>query len=253
MLMDATKQHPDDTAGRGVQRPGRRMVDGSPSHGGDADGAGSLWIVDTVAHTARKTDGLVLDDEALLWRPPDGRQLAVLAQEPQGQLRFALVTPGVDSVDYLAPVGYLGGQFRAGGWTPDGSRFVYASDPPWGQVHVLEVDGGRDVQIQPSMAGRARSTHGCRTTVDVSCSWNRGPRTRAGCPSPQATGARLAVRVSDIYPEGIGTHYSWSPDDRSIEFEPNVGPHVVLDPAGGPATTPSWVAEGAESWQRRAP
>ena len=61
--------------------------------------------------------------------------------------------------------------------------------------------------------GTARSTHGCRTTVDVSCSWNRAPTARPGCPSPQATGARPAVRVSDIYADGIGTHYSWSPDD----------------------------------------
>ena len=81
----------------------------------------------------------------------------------------------------------------------------------------------------------------------------QGPENKSWLSVAPSDGSKLAVRVSDIYPEGIGTHYSWSPDDRTIEFEPNVGPHVVLDPAGGPATTPPWVAEGAESWQRRAP
>ena len=119
-----------------------------------ASGDGELWIVDTAADKAQVVNGLVLDDEALLWRPLDGRQLAVVARESLlNRLRFALVTPGVDKHEFLAPVGYLGSQFRAGGWTPDGSRFVYASDPPWGQVHVVEVDGGRDVQIQPSIEG----------------------------------------------------------------------------------------------------
>ena len=226
--------------------------------GGAADAAGALWIVDTVAHTARMTDGLVLDDEALLWRPPDGRQLAVIARDSQqGQLRFALVTPGVDKPDFLAPVGYLGSQFRAGGWTADGSRFVYASDPPWGQVHVVEVDGfarsGRDVQIQPSIAGNGaiypRLSNDGRRVLFM----EQGPEGKSWLSVAPSDGTEAAVRVSDIYPDGIGIHYSWSPDDRSIEFEPNVGPHVLLDPAGGPATTPSWVAEGAESWQRRAP
>ena len=104
-----------------------------------------------------------------------------------------------------------------------------------------------------ALRGTARSTRGCRTTVDVSCSWNRGPRARAGCPSRRATGARLRSASATSTRDGIGTHYSWSPDDTTIEFEPNVGPHVLLDPAGGPATTPPWITEGAESWQRRAP
>ena len=82
-------------------------------------GDGELWIVDTAAKKAQMVNGLVLDDEALLWRPPDGRQVAVVARESLlNRLRFALVTPGVDKQEFLAPVGYLGSQFRAGGWTP---------------------------------------------------------------------------------------------------------------------------------------
>jgi Tol biopolymer transport system component len=215
---------------------------------------GSLWLVDTVARTIRKIEGLVLDDEALLWRPPDGGQLAVVARDDRlGQLQFALVTPGVDKLDFLAPVGYLGSQFRAGGWTPDGSRFVYASDPPWGQVHVVDVVGGHDVQIQPSMAGNGTIYPRLSNDGRRVLSMEQGPEGKTWLSVAPTDGSTAAVRVSDLYGDGIGIHYSWAPDDRSIEFEPNVGPHVVLDPAGGPATTPSWVAEGAESWQRRAP
>jgi hypothetical protein len=36
-------------------------------------------------------------------------------------------------------------------------------------------------------------------------------------------------------------------------FAPSVGPLVLLDPAGGPASTPPWMTEIVESWQRLAP
>ena len=220
---------------------------------GGTSGDGELWIVDTVADTAQMVNGLVLDDEALLWRPPDGRQLAVVARESLlNRLRFALVTPGVDKLEFLAPVGYLGSQFRAGGWTPDGSRFVYASDPPWGQVHVVEVDGGRDVQIQPSIEGNGtiypRLSNDGRRVLFM----EQGAEGKSWLSVAPSDGSKAAIRVSDIYGDGIGIHYSWSPDDTTIEFEPNVGPKVLLDPDGGPPTTPPWIAEGAESWQRLA-
>ena len=47
-------------------------------------------------------------------------------------------------------------------------------------------------------------------------------------------GSAPAIRVSDIYSGGIGTHYQWAPDDSTITLLPNVGPLVLLDPAGGP-------------------
>jgi hypothetical protein len=213
----------------------------------------ALWMVDAVAGTARKTDGLVLDDEALYWRPPDGRQLAVIAQVTTG-IKFALVSPAGDVLDYLWPLGYAGGQFRAGGWTPDGSRFAYASDPPWGQVHVVAVDGGGDIQVQPIISGNGAiypllSNDGRRVLFME----QGGSQVKAWLSVAPSDGSKPGIRVSDIYDEGIGTHYIWSPDDSTIEFEPNAGPKVILDPAGGASSTPSWITEGAESWQRLAP
>ncbi len=50
----------------------------------------------------------------------------------------------------------------------------------------------------------------------------QGPEGKSWLSVAPSDGSKAAVRVSDTYPDGIGTHYSWSPDDRSIEFEPNV-------------------------------
>jgi Tol biopolymer transport system component len=218
---------------------------------GDGD-TSTLWIVDTVARAASKIDGLALDDEGLYWRPPDGRQLMVTARESTG-LRFALVSPSDGTIELLPPVGYLGGQFRPAGWTPDGSRFAYAADPTNGEVHVLDADGRHDIVIQPSMKGDGTryprlSNDGRRILV-----MEGGPDGKTWLSVAPSDGSKPAIRISDLYPDGIGTHYIWSPDDSMIEFEPNMGPHVLLDPAGGPTSAPPWVTEGAESWQRRAP
>jgi Tol biopolymer transport system component len=218
-----------------------------------ADGETStLWIVDTVARTASKIKGLALDDEALYWRPPDGRQVMVTARESNG-LRFVLVSPSDGALEVLPPVGYLGGQFRPAAWTPDGSRFAYAADPTNGEVHVVDADGGHDVRIQPSAKGNGTlyprlSNDGRRVVV-----MEGGPDGKTWLSVAPVDGSKPAIRVSDLYPDGIGTHYSWAPDDSTIEFEPNMGPHVLLDPTGGPTSTPAWITEGAESWQRRAP
>jgi hypothetical protein len=46
----------------------------------------------------------------------------------------------------------------------------------------------------------------------------------------------------------------WAPDDSAIwSFPTEDGPALLLNPEGGDAQYPSWAAEGAHSWQRRAP
>src|SRR6185369_4893344 len=130
--------------------------------------------------------------------------------------------------------------------TPDGNRFAYAADPTNGEVHVVSADGGNDVLIQPSAEGNGTiyprlSNDGRRVLV-----MEGGPDGKVWLSVAPSDGSKPAIRVSDLYPDGIGTHYSWAPDDGTIEFEPNVGPHVLLDPAGGPPLTPPWITEGAE-------
>ena len=116
----------------------------------------------------------------------------------------------------------------------------------------MGVEGGPDLAIAPSLAqdptGYPRFSNDGRRIVVME--WSGDKSWLSVAPSD---GSQPAIRVSDIYPDGIGTHYHWSPDDSTIMFAPSVGPLVLLDPAGGPASTPPWMTEEVESWQRLAP
>ncbi len=216
----------------------------------DNGDTGSLWVVDTVDRTIRKID-VVTDYEEVQWRPPDGLQLMVTARV-SGRARFALVSAADYGVEVLpTPVGDAGGGFRPGDWSLDGRRFAYAA--PDGQVHVLDMEGGPDIVIQPSLAqgtgGYPRFSNDGRHIVFME--WSTGdPSWLSVAPSD---GSKPAIRVSDEYNAPIGTHYHWSPDDTAIVLEPQFGgSRVLLDPAGGPASTPPWMTDEIESWQRLA-
>ena len=217
----------------------------------DNGDTGSLFIIDTEARTIRKIN-VVTDDNVVEWRPPDGRQLMVTARVSRGA-RFALVSPVNDRVEVLpTPVGEAAGGLRSGGWSLDGRRFVYAASD--GQVHVLDFDGSPDVVIKPSLpqdqGGYPRFSNDGLHIVFME--WSTDPQSWLSvAPSDAST---PAIRVSAIYSVAIGTHYHWSPDDTVIALEPQFGgARVLLDPAGGRPSTPPWMTDEVESWQRRAP
>ena len=208
---------------------------------------GSLWIVDTAHRTIRKIEGVVSDYGEVQWRPPDGRQLMVTVRA-SGGLRFALVSLADDSVDVLPTPS--GDGLRPGGWSLDGRRFLYAASD--GQVHVLDMQGGPDILIRPSVAGDGAgyprfSNDGQRVLMMEFT--NGDPTWLSVAPSD---GSKPAVRVSDVYYGGIGTHYEWAPDDSTISLLPNDGPAVLLDPAGSPPSRPAWMTDEVETWQRLA-
>jgi Tol biopolymer transport system component len=228
--------------------PDGRSMAATTDDNGDT---GSLWIVDTVNRTIRKTN-VVTDYQEVQWRPPDGRQLMVTARA-SGGLRFVLVSMADDSVEVLpTPVAVVGATLRPGGWSLDGRRFVYAASDD--QVHVLDMEGGPDLVIPPSQAqdtgGYPRFSNDGRHILFME--WSTGdPSWLSVAPSD---GSKPAIRISDAYQVAIGTHYRWSPDDTAIALEPQFGgARVLLDPAGGPASTPPWMTEEVESWQRLAP
>jgi len=215
----------------------------------DNGDTGSLWIVDTAAGTIRKIEGVVTDYAEVQWRPPDGRQLMVTARVSD-RARLALVSPADDGVDVLpTPEGDPAGGLRPGGWSPDGRRFLYAASD---QVHVLDIQGGPDLVIRPSLGAEAaaypRFSNDGRRVLMMEFG-NGSPTWLSVAPSDRSM---PAVRVSDIYSSGIGTHYQWAPDDSTITLLANVGPPVLLDPAGGPPSTPPWMTDEVESWQRLA-
>ncbi len=225
--------------------PDGRSIAAMTDDNGDT---GSLWIVDTAQRTIRKIDGVVTDYGEVQWRPPDGRQLMVTVRA-SGGLRFALVSLADGSVDVLPRP--EGDGLRPGDWALDGRRFLYAASD--GQVHVLDMQGGADVMIRPSLAadgaGYPRFSNDGQRVLMMEFT-NGDPTWLSVAPSD---GSKPAVRVSDVYYGGIGTHYQWAPDDSTITLMPNVGPVVLLDPAGGPVSTPPWMTDEVESWQRLAP
>ena len=54
--------------------------------------------------------------------------------------------------------------------------------------------------------------------------------------------------------EGLGKPVQWSPNDEWIvaQLAPG-GPAVILDADGSTQDQPSWLTDGAETWQRVAP
>ena len=176
--------------------------------GGAADAAGALWIVDTVAQTARKTDGLVLDDEALLWRPPDGRQLAVIAQESlQGQLRFALVTPASTSSTSWHP--------SATSRASSGRRLDARREPIRVRLGSTlgtgsRCRGGRFRTVRARCPDPAEHGGERRDLPRLSNDGRRvlfmeqGAEGKSWLSVAPSDGSKAAVRVSDIYPDGIG-------------------------------------------------
>lgn len=66
-----------------------------------------------------------------------------------------------------------------------------------------------------------------------------------------------SARIGQDFQAPDGTHAAglqWSPNDEWIvaQLAPG-GPAVILDADGSTQDQPSWLADGAETWQRVAP
>jgi hypothetical protein len=65
------------------------------------------------------------------------------------------------------------------------------------------------------------------------------------------------VRVGEASQTPAGSHHeglSWSPDDQWIIIHPIIDDRAVIQDCDGPVPRRhSWIADGADSWQRTAP
>jgi len=188
------------------------------------------------------------------WRPPDGRELLFIGGPTAHPALFlyslasgaATQVPGttVDVVDGMSD------PIRPVGWTPDGRRFVYhrATDRAGGhETVVVDVESGREVVLD--LAYGRISNDGTRVVgvaTDGDAEWL--------CVAPVDGGPCRRIDGSTGYVDRTGfASWQWAPDDTAIRsWRGAEGSAVLLDPNGGPPQSPDWVAEGLESWQRRA-
>ena len=205
----------------------------------------SLYLVDANTGVVRNLEVPNIDTEPY-WRPPDGHQLMYVGMAGGDQRRLFIVDVESSVVEAVPGSGPELGM-RAGGWTPDGRRFVVHHlgetrawtsllDPETGRERWLPVAYGRVSNDGSQIVGfqmQAAREVLCVMTVP------RGPCV------PVAEGLDLPD-----YERGAGTY--WSPDDRWIAVRTRAERWILVDPTGGPPMTPPWTKNGVETWQRLA-
>jgi Tol biopolymer transport system component len=211
-----------------------------------AEVTGSLYIVDARSGelTRLDIDYFFLD---VYWRPPSGHQILFLGGTEVNHSLF-VVDIDAGNVTEVARPARPDGLLRPNGWTPDGRGIIYTSGDGTGdsiRTHVLDVTTGEEAIIDAgfghvSNAGDrllALDELGRMCIADI----RGGPCVRIAQAVPAYGGAHAA-----------GAH--WSPDDEWIISRIDDGTDVrLIDPDGVSLDQPSWVADGAESWQRVAP
>jgi Tol biopolymer transport system component len=206
--------------------------------------ARGIYIVDatTGATTPLATQFEALD---LHWRPPDGRELMVFGGNEPGMGLYLLdVADG--KVTGVAVPDDPGARVRLSGWTPDGQRFVYmrGDDGIPFRTHVLDMSSDEEVVIDAAFAHVSNDGSRLVALDDQGrvcvASIDGGPCNPISEPAQAYEGTTAAAA-------------QWSPNDEWILSRPQEGRAVILDPDGGSQDQPSWIADGAESWQRLAP
>jgi Tol biopolymer transport system component len=188
------------------------------------------------------------------WRPPDGRELLFVGgptRQPR-LTRYSLDDGAVTDVPGTAVNVAVGDDFqiRPVGWTPDGRRFVFhrfGQRPAGPETIVVDVETGDKVLLD--LAFGRLSNDGTRVVgvaTDSEREWL--------CVAPIDGGPCQPIEGSSELIDRTGfASWQWAPDDSVIRSDlGRDGPAVLLDPNGGEPQRPSWAAEGAESWQRRA-
>ena len=67
-----------------------------------------------------------------------------------------------------------------------------------------------------------------------------------------ADGRSQAVAIGPPF-SGRGVRVEWSPDGKLLLAKADDYPQVLLDPGGGPETSPPWESVSYPAWQRIAP
>ena len=215
----------------------------------------TVSIVDTADGGLRPLD-VAYDGLDFYWRPGHPSELLVRALGEGGAGLFLVDVDRPGSARLIAADGdeYL----RPNGWTPDGQRFVYTRLPPAVEttdpaiegagppprIRVLDVTTQAFVDIDAGFSDVSNDGTRLLATTDDG---------RPCIASIEGGPCSAIADAADVYDGGFAGGTFWAPDDRSIVASTSRG-LVILDPAGrGKVATPSWTADGAESWQRVVP
>ena len=228
-------------------------------------GPGRLELVDVDGKEdpIRPAPDLFVD--AIAFRPPDGKELAVRANVDGKYGVYAVKADGSGQRTILEPTVSLDMGLHAQNmvFSPDGARLFYQSYAPAGegftggccQLRVVNADGTDDHRFEAAVPSAWTGV----PTVSPDGRWvaywsvlgssgNQQIRVAPADESGPSIGAGPAM--SDFFP------WAWSPDSSKILMFPGDGSSTsayLIDPEGGSYETVPFESGSELDWQRLAP
>jgi Tol biopolymer transport system component len=207
---------------------------------------GELNVVDAATGSMTRLD-LPYAFLDVYWRPPGGRQLLFLGGSDPEAADMALYVADLDdprSLQKIAVVRSGSDVLRPNGWAEDGRKVVYtagSADDPL-RTHVNDLATGKEVIIAAAFAHV--SNDGRRI---VALDDDGRP-----CVASTDGGPCFPIATADRgFNGGHAAGVTWSPDDEWIVSRgPDSEQAFLLDPDGQVTDQPSWMDDGAVSWQR---
>ena len=207
----------------------------------DDNGERAIFIIDAIDNSVSRVPASEVGPD-MSWRPPDGRQLTFRA--PHGLILYSLDT---GRSDRLVTSTATDTDLRPGGWTPNGRRFAYHEGIGDGRGRTWIVDVPSHARTELPLAYGQLSNDGTRV-VGINGDLNRTWL----CVAPAAGGD--CVRIGPMFLGPWGSNHRWSPDDQWIlSTREDDFMAFLFDPDELTDGRPTWVGQGAESWQRLAP
>ncbi len=228
--------------------------------GGTASLEPRVSVID-IASGIMTTFEAVSKPTAVMFAPPDGEQIIVASETPDGGRAVSRIDR--DGADLTTLVETAPGTLLMGrqAVSPDGRLLVYSV---WDQavrhgvMRVLDLQSGEDRTIGDApevlyYSGPIIAPDGSRVLTEQVMSVDGVDVPRLAVVDVE-TGA---VTLADLLTPH-GASYEWSPDGTRIlasarDSEKRPQPHVLIDPTTGSVTPAPWDATSYPAWQRVAP